>query len=440
MQVDENGYSRPAGVENAHLVNRKDLREKWNQQELYMEELFTTYDKDGSGYLEINELKQLLSDHRNGMEPSEDEVDWILQISSKRGHRKIRKEELFAAMRSWEGYRSLPDDLMKMFNEFDVNGDGFLEITEFQNFLTRYAGHSVSKIEAEEVLQTADLLSDGKLGRYELLGAVGAWYISLGREPSAHMAIAFAANNRTVSRFHKILHVLIAATLVPTAYFPFAGAIYSMDTACQYHLSFLLWADGILWLVLTVVILLKVHWVQCLNSCRSKGKEISGSLLVRWAWFLISTEVLTVMALVGVESYGAYWALIESSSLGEDERRACNQVVNTPWDCYESMKSLSFKRYSSFVEFCEKWFTFNLIFNFVCLLFYYICIAYRFFVLYKHDRALCVNNEGSLKSALNDDKILPPPERSSLWEFLLCCRRTPRTFEALTPMERERSS
>merc|ERR1719454_2851585 len=101
------------------------------------------------------------------------------------------------------------------------------------------------------------------------------------------------------------------------------------------------------------------------------------------------------MVLAAVEAYGAVWALQEEG-FGHKEEERCNRAL-PPWDPWLSMKTKSFKRYPSFLDFCYIWFTFNFVFNFVCLLFYYAFIAYRFWLLYHKDRELVVadNNRNS---------------------------------------------
>jgi Ca2+-binding EF-hand superfamily protein len=416
-------------------LSRTELRQQFNDRELHIDELFDQFDTDKSGFLERRELVELLKEtSSDGEEPSQDEIDWIISISCKHTD-KMRKKEVLTAMKSWYGYQNLPTELVQAFDEYDINKDGFLEASEFKLFLTSCCGGQVTEFEAQEIIETADLLSDGKIGKYELLGAVGAWYISVGRRPTHAMALAFAANNRTVSTFHKYLHFFIASTCVPTAYFPLAAAWYSRRSSCTLNLDILLWVDGSLWLVLTVLMVMKVYWVQLLNKCLLKAKKhethMSAGVLQCIAWVFVGTEVLCLMILCVVEGYGAYWALLEEKQLGEEEKRGCNVGVDTPWDIPLSMKTFRLRKYPSFLDFCKTWFTFNLIFNAACLVFYYAFIAYRFYQLYQSDRELTEGiGSQNLGKALSENdgkaRTVQPPAPSSprpASSVLSCCSR-----------------
>lgn len=365
-------------------ANRQWARDYFNLLELHLEDIFRHYDLDGSGFLEICEVEFLLRDLNGGRVPPTDETLWLMQIADKDRNSRLSKGELLAALQAWNGYLHMPAELKDLFTECDVNNNGYLDLKELQTFLSRIAGEQVSEREATEVMETADLLSDGRLGRYELLGAVGSWYISVGRQPTPPMSLAFVANNRSGSRWHQLVHYLTAATLLPTAYFPLVAYLGSQP-ACALDLPGVLLAEGMLWLVLAVVVAMKGHWLQLLNAFVSPAR--AARLVYRMSWCLVGLELFVCGVLLVLEAVGMAWVRVEETS-GKDEMRACNRGARPPIDVPVSLLEARPKSYPSFLDFCRVWFTFNVEFNTAALVFYYVYIAYRIWKVQRSDQDL----------------------------------------------------
>jgi hypothetical protein len=87
------------------------------------------------------------------------------------------------AIRAWHGYVHISEEYADLFDAYSMDGEG-LTLEELRSLLTALNdGAEVSEADAADVLEHADVLGDGVIQRFELLGAIGTWYVSIGRDP-----------------------------------------------------------------------------------------------------------------------------------------------------------------------------------------------------------------------------------------------------------------
>mmetsp|Transcript_40133 Transcript_40133/g.92212 ORF Transcript_40133/g.92212 Transcript_40133/m.92212 type:complete len:443 (+) Transcript_40133:70-1398(+) len=368
-------------------TERRLTRRVFNLAELDAVQQFVRWDLDGSGFLEHAEVEEMLRVIA-GRSPSEEEIAWLMKVADKDGNGKISRQELLVALQAWHGYINLPPEMGKLFAEFDKNEDEHLDFQELKSLLTRVNERSVSDLETQQVMEVADLLSDGKIGKYEFLGALGAWYVAVGRQPTPAMALAFLANNRTGSRLHLIVHWLMAITLFVSAYFPMSAAV--RNNHCKMDIHSVLWADALLWVVFTVVVLMKGHWVELANALL--GTQHAYKWLFAMSWATMLFEVACLMSLAIVEGIGFFYVQQEEHA-GEAEVAACEEDATLPLDVPLSIKARHLRRYPSYIEFCQIWFTFNFALNFVTILVYYVFLAWRFHKTRQADNMLQAESE-----------------------------------------------
>jgi Ca2+-binding EF-hand superfamily protein len=183
---------------------RRAARDQWNVEELSIDLIFDQYDADKSGQLEANELKKLLKDYNGGTAADDKEFAWLMKVADKDSDAKISREELHYAMKAWHGYTHLTANFSQLFDKYDADKSNDLDAGELQKLLTELnEGTDVPLSDAEEVLKSADVMGDGKIGRYELLGAVGLWYVAVGREPTPEMLVALTSLDSTVKEQKK---------------------------------------------------------------------------------------------------------------------------------------------------------------------------------------------------------------------------------------------
>jgi len=395
--------------------NREWTRDFFNILELDVESIFQRYDKDGSGMLEREELDRFMQDLNGGLSPRDDEMQWLLQIADRNHNDKISKYEFRGLLRCWHGYRYMPPELKNAFTECSQDSNGLLDLHELQAFLTKVSGASISHHETKDIMDQADVNKDGKLGLYEVSGALGSWYISVGRKPTPAMSVAFAANNRSSGRCHLIINYLVAATLFPTVYFPLYGYFGSLGSDCEMDITHLMLMDAILWSVLTIIVLMKCHWVQALNCCLPL--PTAARLVYKMSWLLVGLEISVCMLLAIVEAAG-FCMTQELEEAGRKERRACNKNAMTPIDLPLSFRKAKLENYPSFLEFGHIWFLFNLEFNVVCLAFYYGYLLWRCYRIRQADRRL--QDEQPL---LENHEMAGREERAPSSPLLLCCSK-----------------
>jgi len=219
---------------------RKRARDAWNMQELNIAHLLEEYDVDHSGQLDRAEFSSLLEDFNEGEAPTKDELEWLMKVADKNHDNLISGAELTVAMKSWEGYTHMSSEFSHMFEQFDADHNGSLDLTEFQELLTSLnGGKEVSMAQAQEVIQHADVMGDGKIGRFELEGAVGSWYMAVGRKPTPEMdvAVSTAQNNPAQNQGSMLINFLIGVIFLSY------GIMYR-DSACSKPLATLLQVSG----------------------------------------------------------------------------------------------------------------------------------------------------------------------------------------------------
>mmetsp|Transcript_51541 Transcript_51541/g.122599 ORF Transcript_51541/g.122599 Transcript_51541/m.122599 type:complete len:482 (+) Transcript_51541:97-1542(+) len=372
---------------------RKLTRQAFNLAEVDAYQKFDQWDVDGSGYLEKTEVEEMLREMARRA-PTDNEVAWLMKVADKDNNGKICRKELLVALQAWHGYINLPPDLIALFAEFDTNKDEHLDSDELKGLLTRVNKRDVSDREVQQVMEVADLLSDGQIGRYEFLGALGAWYVAVGREPTPAMALAFLANNRTGGPLHVFVHWSMAIVLFFSAYFPLAAAL--RNTHCKMDIHDVLWADAILWVVFTFVVLMKGHWVELAN-CFIK-KHTASKWLVPLSWSTMLLEVTCLTLLTIVELIG-FWYVQQEQIAGPEEIEECERDATLPIDVPLSFKARSLRRYPSYIEFCQVWFTFNFVLNFVTILAYYAFLAWRYYQTVQAEKQLQAESEEDFSAA-----------------------------------------
>lgn len=139
--------------------------------------LVKKYDEDGSGKLEVDDLKRLLTDLNYGRPVSDDEVRFILSATDIDKDGAIYSGEIQFLVMIWNTYaRSLPE-IDSLMETYDVNQDGRLDRTEVRAMLTHLNdGKKVREDEVDFVLEEAGLLSDGVIAKPEVKRAIRAWY------------------------------------------------------------------------------------------------------------------------------------------------------------------------------------------------------------------------------------------------------------------------
>lgn len=141
-------------------------------------ELLKHFDEDGSGRLEREELRRMLTSYAEQElqmknTPTDDDLDFIFDCCG--GVRSIGQGNLIQCIDLWEAYCENRDKVQAFFDKYDEGNDGVIDVHELANMLAELSRSPISDAEAEDVLKAGDVTGSGKLRPMELLKAICAW-------------------------------------------------------------------------------------------------------------------------------------------------------------------------------------------------------------------------------------------------------------------------
>lgn len=154
------------------------------KHEDFIKVLMGKYDTSQSGRLEVSELKALLTDLNNGIEPDQSEVDMVLHAVDRRDgdvNDAIDVNELNETLNVWKTYKEHATYINETFDKYDTDNSGALEFPQLKALLQDLNdGNDVSDEDAKHVLSVAEADSkqakDGKIDKTELVKALAVWF------------------------------------------------------------------------------------------------------------------------------------------------------------------------------------------------------------------------------------------------------------------------
>ena len=152
------------------------------QADLQIMQIFSKYDTNGSKKLEPEQLRNLLRDlsvtesDDPGLEPTDDEVRFVLTVADKRNNESIDQDEVLYAVRIWKNYMQDKPLIDAKMAKYDTDRTGKLNRQQLTNFLVDLNdGKQVTEEEVDWVFRKADVLGDGAIGGIELKCVIAAW-------------------------------------------------------------------------------------------------------------------------------------------------------------------------------------------------------------------------------------------------------------------------
>ncbi|GFO44021.1 calmodulin [Plakobranchus ocellatus] len=130
------------------------------------EAAFKAADKDGSGSLDIGELRDMLRKCNCNITDSQI-AEAFVYLDGPQGDRRITLEEFTKGMQNLETFIA---KLAELFKKFDADNSGYLEKNELRKVL-ECCGHKFTEDEINEILRTADKSGDGKISFQEFFDA-----------------------------------------------------------------------------------------------------------------------------------------------------------------------------------------------------------------------------------------------------------------------------
>ncbi|KAK0060108.1 calmodulin-2 [Biomphalaria pfeifferi] len=131
------------------------------------ESLFKLADRDGNGYLDINELRALFKKANSRVTESQ-LIDIFEYFDGPNGDRRITMKEFTTGIRKIEQFHR---DVESLFKKFDRDRSGFLDRNEMKRLLES-SGQRFTHQEVNEIIRQADANGDGHISLDELLNAL----------------------------------------------------------------------------------------------------------------------------------------------------------------------------------------------------------------------------------------------------------------------------
>uniref|UniRef100_A0A8R1DF00 EF-hand domain-containing protein n=1 Tax=Caenorhabditis japonica TaxID=281687 RepID=A0A8R1DF00_CAEJA len=122
--------------------------------------IFREFDLNGDGFIQREELRAVMQ--KMGQSPTEDELDAMFQAADKDRDGNIDFEEFLVIARA----NPLSLSLKAVFEELDVDGDGYITRSELRTAFQRM-GHSLSDQDIKAIYRHVDANNDGKINFQE---------------------------------------------------------------------------------------------------------------------------------------------------------------------------------------------------------------------------------------------------------------------------------
>ncbi len=141
--------------------NEKVLAIPEEQRKEY-KEAFDMFDKDGSGHISVEEIHRVMKNMGNEM--SKEEIKSMISDLDQDGSGEIDFEEFITFMQRTAVQEDISEEeeVIRAFQTFDKDGNGYLTCDEFKYILTNL-GDKFSPEDVAEIFNEADLNHDGKI-------------------------------------------------------------------------------------------------------------------------------------------------------------------------------------------------------------------------------------------------------------------------------------
>lgn len=121
-----------------------------------LKQIFMEFDLNGDGLIQKNELKEVMV--RMGQCPTEDELDTMFKTADKDNDGNIDLEEFLSIAHR----NPIALSLRTVFDEIDVDGDGYLRRSELRQAFQRM-GHTLTDSDMNAIYRHVDINNDGRI-------------------------------------------------------------------------------------------------------------------------------------------------------------------------------------------------------------------------------------------------------------------------------------
>ena len=136
------------------------------EQKHEIREAFDLFDADGSGRIDVKELKVAM--RALGFEPKRDELKRMISEIDSAGNGTLDLNDFFRIMTAKMGERDSREEILKAFRLFDEDDTGKITFKNLQK-VARELGENLSAEEIQEMIDEADRDGDDAINEEEFL-------------------------------------------------------------------------------------------------------------------------------------------------------------------------------------------------------------------------------------------------------------------------------
>ncbi|MGH0145298.1 UNVERIFIED_CONTAM: hypothetical protein FKN15_031823 [Acipenser sinensis] len=142
---------------------KAELTEEMKQE---IREAFDLFDTDGSGYIDVKELKVAM--RALGFEPKKEEIKKMIVEIDKEGTGKIDFNDFLAVMTHKMVEKDSKEEILKAFRLFDDDETGKISFRNLKR-VAKELGENLTDEELQEMIDEADRDGDGEVNEQEFL-------------------------------------------------------------------------------------------------------------------------------------------------------------------------------------------------------------------------------------------------------------------------------
>ncbi|XP_008112858.2 centrin-2 isoform X1 [Anolis carolinensis] len=159
-------YKKPtlgAPVQRKKALPKTELTEEQKQE---IREAFDLFDTDGTGNIDVKELKVAM--RALGFEPKKDEIKKMILDIDKEGTGKITYQDFLGVMTQKMAEKDSKEEILKAFKLFDDDETGKISFKNLKR-VAKELGETLTDEELQEMIDEADRDGDGEVNEQEFL-------------------------------------------------------------------------------------------------------------------------------------------------------------------------------------------------------------------------------------------------------------------------------
>ncbi|KAM6219483.1 centrin-1 [Rhynchocyon petersi] len=155
--------SMPSASQRRKMAPKPELTEAEKQE---VREAFDLFDADGSGTIDVRELKVAM--RALGFEPKKEEMKKMIADVDKEGTGRISFNDFLAVMTQKMSEKDTKEEILKAFKLFDDDETGKISLKNLKR-VANELGENLTDEELQEMIDEADRDGDGEVNEEEFL-------------------------------------------------------------------------------------------------------------------------------------------------------------------------------------------------------------------------------------------------------------------------------